>query len=256
MRISSTAGCAARATDARGCCSSISRCGSGGTTARGGPFYHKVDMNNIGIMGHSRGGEAVGIAAAFNRLSHYPDDANVKFNFNFNIKAVFAIAPVDGQYKPAGVFTPIENVNYMVIHGSHDGDVSSFNGLRAYQRIRFTDGKPWFKTAWYVYRANHGQWNTVWGNKDNGPRSGRYLDLRGLISEEEQRQFSKVTIGAFMEATLHGKTEYLPMFARPSRRRARGCRRRCTSRAFRRAGSSRSRRSTRTSTSRRARWPA
>ena len=26
----------------------------------GGPFYHKVDMNNIAIMGHSRGGEAVG----------------------------------------------------------------------------------------------------------------------------------------------------------------------------------------------------
>lgn len=177
-----------------------------------GPFSHKVDMNNIGIMGHSRGGEAVVIAAAFNRLSHYPDDANVKFNFNFNIKSVFAIAPVDGQYKPAGVWTPVENVNYMVIHGSHDGDVSSFNGLRAFQRIKFTDGKPWFKVAWYVYRANHGQWNTVWGNKDNGPRSGRYLDLRGLISPEEQRQFSKVVIGGFMEATLHGKSEYLPMF--------------------------------------------
>ncbi|MEO7084643.1 MAG: MFS transporter [Gemmatimonadaceae bacterium] len=177
-----------------------------------GPFSHKVDMNNIGIMGHSRGGEAVGIAAAFNRLSHYPDDANIKFNFNFNIRAVFAIAPVDGQYKPAGVPTPIENVNYMVIHGSHDGDVSSFGGLRAFQRIKFTDGKPWFKTAWYVYRANHGQWNTVWGNKDNGPRSGRYLDLRGLISPDEQRQFSKVVISGFLEATLHGKSEYLPMF--------------------------------------------
>ncbi|MGH7619542.1 MAG: hypothetical protein ACREPM_20200, partial [Gemmatimonadaceae bacterium] len=101
---------------------------------------------------------------------------------------------------------------YMVIHGSHDGDVSSFNGLRAYQRIKFTDGKPWFKTAWYVYRANHGQWNTVWGNKDNGPRSGRYLDLRGLISPDEQRQFSKVVISGFLEATLHGKSEYLPMF--------------------------------------------
>ena len=177
-----------------------------------GPFSHKVDMNNIGLMGHSRGGEAVGIAAAFNRLSHYPDDANVKFNFNFNIKSVFAIAPVDGQYRPAGVPNPLENVNYMVIHGSHDGDVSSFNGLRAFQRIKFTDGKPWFKAAWYVYRANHGQWNSVWGNKDNGPRSARSLDLRGLISEEDQRQFSKVTIGAFMEATLHGKSEYLPMF--------------------------------------------
>jgi hypothetical protein len=178
----------------------------------GGPFSHKVDMHNIAIMGHSRGGEAVGIAAAFNRLTHYPDDANVKFNFNFDIKSVFAIAPVDGQYKPAGVWTPIENVNYMVIHGSHDGDVSSFNGLRAFQRIRFTDGKPWFKAAWYVYRANHGQWNTVWGNKDNGPRSGRYLDLRGLITPDEQRQFSKVVIGGFLEATLHGKSEYLPMF--------------------------------------------
>ena len=177
-----------------------------------GPFKGKVDMNNIGLMGHSRGGEAVGIAAAFNRLSHYPDDANVKFNFNFAIKAVFAIAPVDGQYRPAGVPTPLENVNYMVIHGSHDGDVSSFNGLRAFQRIKFTDGKPWFKAAWYVYRANHGQWNSVWGNKDNGPRSARFLDLRGLISEEQQRQFSKVTIGAFLEATLHGKSEYLPMF--------------------------------------------
>ncbi len=177
-----------------------------------GPFSHKVDMSRIALMGHSRGGEAVGIAAAFNRLSHYPDDANVKFNFNFGIKSVFAIAPVDGQYKPAGIFTPIENVNYVVIHGSHDGDVSSFNGLRTYQRIRFTDGKPWFKSAWHVYRANHGQWNTVWGNKDNGPRSGRYLDLRGLISPEEQRQFSKVVIGAFLEATLHDRLEYLPVF--------------------------------------------
>jgi dienelactone hydrolase len=177
-----------------------------------GPFAHKVDMHNIAIMGHSRGGEAVIIAAAFNRLTHYPDDANVKFNFNYDIKSVFAIAPVDGQYKPAGMWTPVENINYMVIHGSHDGDVSSFNGLRAFQRIRFTDDKPHFKTAWYVYRANHGQWNTVWGNKDNGPRSGRVLDLRGLLTPEQQRQFSKVVIGAFLEATLHHRTEYLPLF--------------------------------------------
>jgi hypothetical protein len=63
-----------------------------------------------------------------------------------------------------------------------------------------------------VYRANHGQWNTVWGSTDAGPRSGRFLDLRGLISPEEQRQFGKVVIGAFLEATLHNKREYLPLF--------------------------------------------
>jgi dienelactone hydrolase len=176
------------------------------------PVRGKVDMHNIAIMGHSRGGEAVGIAGTFNRLPYYPDDAKVKLGFNFDIKAIVAIAPVDAQYKPAGQFTPLENVNYLVIHGSHDGDVSTFNGLRQYQRIKFTDGQSWFKSAWYVYRANHGQWNTVWRNKDGGPRSARFLDLRGLISEEDQRQFGKVVIGAFLEATLKGKREYLPMF--------------------------------------------
>src|SRR5678816_2537480 len=102
-------------------------------------------------MGHSRGGEAVAVAAAFNTLSHYPDDATIGFDFHYGIKAVVAIAPVDGQYSPANRPTPLDNVNYLVIHGSHDGDVSSFMGLRQYARIRFTDGKPWFKAAVWMY---------------------------------------------------------------------------------------------------------
>src|SRR5690606_30096297 len=67
----------------------------------GGPFYRKVDMDRIALIGHSRGGEAVGHAAAFNRLAHYPDDATVTFDFGFGIRSLIAIAPVDGQYKPA-----------------------------------------------------------------------------------------------------------------------------------------------------------
>ena len=182
------------------------------TDSAGNPFFHKVDWSEIGIMGHSRGGGAVSHAVQFNRLARFPDDANVTFDFHFNIRAVVAIAPVDGQYKPAGQFEPIENVNFLVIHGSHDGDVSEFMGLRPYERLRFTDGQPWFKSAWYVYRANHGQWNTVWNNHDNGPRSGNRLDLRALLTPAEQRQFGKVVIGGFLEATLHHRSEYLPMF--------------------------------------------
>jgi predicted dienelactone hydrolase len=45
----------------------------------GNPFYGKVDMERIVLMGHSRGGEAAAIAAAFNRLPAYPDDATVSF---------------------------------------------------------------------------------------------------------------------------------------------------------------------------------
>jgi len=176
------------------------------------PFYGKADLDRVALIGHSRGGEAVGHAAAFNRLARYPDDASLAFDFGFGIRSVIAIAPVDGQYLPTGRFVLVENVDYMVFQGSHDGDVSSFHGLRQYHRVTFTDGREHFKTAIYMYRANHGQWNTVWGNKDGGPRSGRFLDLRGLIAPEAQRQMAKIYISAFLEATLHDRKDYLPLF--------------------------------------------
>ena len=178
----------------------------------GSPLQGKVDMANIALMGHSRGGEAVAIAGAFNRLAHYPDDATLRFDFQFGIKSLVAIAPVDGQYQPANKPTPVSNYNYLLVHGSHDGDVSSFSGLAQYERIRFTDGNPWFKSAVFVYRANHGQWNTVWGRLDGGKRSARVLDIRGLISPADQRRFAEVYITAFLEATLRGRIDYLPMF--------------------------------------------
>ena len=178
----------------------------------GSPFHHRVDMNNIALMGHSRGGEAVAIAAAFNTLKRYPDNAALTFDFNFNIKAIAAIAPVDGQYQPSSKPTPLDNINYLVIHGSHDGDVSSFMGLRQYSRIRFTDGQPHFKAAVWMYRANHGQWNTEWGKSDAGPRGERFLDLRGLLPPEEQRAMAELYLSAFLDASLRGKSEYLPIF--------------------------------------------
>lgn len=178
----------------------------------GKPFYHKIDMTRIALMGHSRGGEAVGIAGAFNLLPYYPDDATIKFDFNFDIKALVAIAPVDGQYKPASQFTPLADCNYLVIHGAHDGDVSTFSGLSMYNRLHYTRPDGGFKAAIWMYRANHGQWNTVWNNKDNGPGSGRNLQLKALIDGEEQRRFGRVVIGAFLETTLHGTKEYLPIF--------------------------------------------
>lgn len=176
------------------------------------PFRGKVDLGNIALIGHSRGGEAVGHAAAFNRLDRYPDDANLTFDFDFDIKSIIAIAPVDGQYLPADQRVPVRDVNYLVFHGSHDGDVTSFHGLRQYKRVTFSGSTSRFKAAIYVYRANHGQWNTVWGPNDNGRRSGRILDLRGLLDPSDQREFGKLYVSAFLEATLKGDDRYLPMF--------------------------------------------
>jgi dienelactone hydrolase len=178
----------------------------------GKPLHGKIDMSRIALMGHSRGGEAVSIAGAFNRLPYYPDDATQKFDFNFAIKALVAIAPVDGQYTPADRPTPVADYSYLVIHGSHDGDVSSFSGLTQYNRLKYTTPGPDFKSAIFMYRANHGQWNTVWNEKDNGMTSGRHLQLDALISGEEQRQFGRVVISGFLETTLHGRDEYRAIF--------------------------------------------
>ncbi|MDH3269745.1 MAG: hypothetical protein OEN56_00340 [Gemmatimonadota bacterium] len=179
----------------------------------GNPFEGKVDIDNVVLIGHSRGGEAVANAAAFNRLSHYPDDASLTFDFDYEIQGIISIAPVDGQYLPTGRKVVVEDMSYLTFHGSHDGDVTSFHGLRIYDRLKFNDPDDFnFKSAIYVYRANHGQWNSVWGPNDNGPRSPRILDLRGLIPEEDQRRFAEIYVSAFVDVVTKGDKRYLPIF--------------------------------------------
>ncbi len=182
-------------------------------TSPGNPFFGKVDMGNIALMGHSRGGEAAATAALYNKLSFDPDDATIPLNYRFAIKSIVAIAPADGQYKPAGEPRRLENVSYLTLQGANDGDVSSFMGSSQFDRVKFTDEHgPWFKAEIYAYRANHGQFNTVWGRSDAGEPLGRYLNLKPLMNGQDQRRISKTYISAFLEATLHGKREYLPLF--------------------------------------------
>jgi hypothetical protein len=123
-----------------------------------------------------------------------------------------AIAPADGQYKPAGQWRVIQNVSYFTIQGANDGDVSSFDGSRQFDHVRYTEPGPWFKSELYIYRANHGQFNSVWGRSDAGEPLGWFLNLRPLLDPNDQRKISKTYISAFLEATLHNRREYLPMF--------------------------------------------
>src|SRR5579864_8233166 len=181
--------------------------------AAGNPFQGKVDVSRIALMGHSRGGEAAATATAFNRMKYYPEDANIKFDYGFAIKAVVAIAPADGQYKPAEQDRWISDVSYLTLQGAHDADVSSFLGSRQWDHVKYTQPGPWFKAEIYTYRANHGQFNTVWGRSDagEGPLSW-LLNLKPLMPGEEQRRISKTYISAFLEATLHDRREYVPLF--------------------------------------------
>ncbi|MBZ5591017.1 MAG: hypothetical protein LAP39_02195 [Acidobacteriia bacterium] len=182
--------------------------------AAGNPFQGKVDLSRIALMGHSRGGEAASTAAAFNRMKYDPEDANIRFEgYGFAIKTVVAIAPADGQYKPAGQHRWMEDVSYLTLQGAHDADVSSFLGSRQWDHVRYTLPGPLFKAEIYAYRANHGQFNTVWGRSDAGDGPLRWLlNLKPLMPGEEQRRISKTYISAFLEATLHNRREYIQLF--------------------------------------------
>ena len=179
---------------------------------KGNPFYGKVDFDHIALMGHSRGGEAAATAAVFNRMKYDPEDANIHFDYNFPIQAVVAIAPPDGQYKPAGQDRWIENVSYLTLQGAHDADVSSFMGSRQWDHVRYSQPGSWFKAEIYAYRANHGQFNTAWGRTDAGQPLSWLLNLKPLMPGDEQRKISKTYIAAFLEATLKDRHEYLPLF--------------------------------------------
>jgi dienelactone hydrolase len=179
---------------------------------QGHQFEGKVDMERVALIGHSRGGEAVGIAAAFNSLDRYPDDASVDFDFGFNLRGVIAIAPVYGQYQPRERYTPIRDVNFFTIHGDMDGDVQSFEGMAQYARVSFSGDDFRFRAGLYVAGANHGQFNTTWGNQDTGLFRSWALNLGGIMDGDAQRDVARVYFGAFLEIVLNGRDEYRPLF--------------------------------------------
>ncbi len=171
----------------------------------GHTFYNKIDMNNIGLAGHSRGGEAIIVAWLFNNTLHNPTDPD--HNFDFNLKSLFAIAPVHGQYYPT---TAVEEVEYFIMHGSHDGDLHDFQGQKTYDLAHPVTSAPTAsKSLLWVYGANHGQWNTIWGTGSD-PYSVNPIADR--ISAADQQAIGKVYMSAYYQMTLQGKEEYRALF--------------------------------------------
>lgn len=183
-------------------------------------FGGRVDLDNVVLIGHSRGGEAVSEAAVFNRLSVYPDDATLELDFDFGLRGIVAIAPVDSQYNPREQATHVVDVSYLVLHGSHDGDVTSYAGSSTYSRVSFGKCLTCFKAGVYLIGANHGQFNTAWGDSDMSlPMSSR-LDRAHLMSGVDQRAAARTLIGAFVAATVQGRAEYRAFLAQPDRAHA------------------------------------
>ncbi|MFW5720500.1 MAG: hypothetical protein ACOCXT_05740 [Candidatus Dojkabacteria bacterium] len=178
-------------------------------------LYNKIDRSSIALIGHSRGGEAATIAKLFSELEQCPVDSYVRCNYDFNITTVIALAPTDSQYKPAGEELPFANCNYLVLQGAMDYDISGFSGLRTYDRLQFLKGnedEDFIKTYVYIGRANHANFNTVWGDYDADAPFHWFVDTNKLLDGSLQRKIASLYVRSFLESTLHNRTELQPVF--------------------------------------------
>jgi hypothetical protein len=107
----------------------------------------------------------------------------------------------------------LRDVDYLTLHGGHDGDATSWMGIRQYARTAVSDDA--FRAAIWSYRANHGQFSSVWGRSDHGQWGDALLDLGPILEPEAQHDVARTAIGAFLEASLHDRTGYRDLFRRP-----------------------------------------
>ncbi|MBB2976494.1 dienelactone hydrolase [Microbacterium endophyticum] len=118
-------------------------------TTIGDALAGKLDMTRIGLMGHSRGGDAVTSFIDYNRIRtdgpRYP------------IRGIIALAPVDYERKaPYGV-------PFMTILPFCDGDVSNLQGARFFERSQYINGTNPFPSIQVSHLgANHNWYNSVW----------------------------------------------------------------------------------------------
>ncbi|WP_158282226.1 poly(ethylene terephthalate) hydrolase family protein [Salipaludibacillus keqinensis] len=171
------------------------------------PFFEKVDMQRVAVMGHSRGGQAAAMVGDYERW--FSEDEGLARMDNIDVQAVIGVAPTDNQVDD--MRAELRDVSYLTIHGARDGDVHNYHGDRQYSRT-WVDETDHFKAGVYVAEANHSQFNTDWGHMDMRLPGGLFLNRSQMMSAEEQQEVAKVYISAFLESTLGGNEEYVPLF--------------------------------------------
>lgn len=130
-------------------------------------FKGAVDMKQVGLMGHSRGGE--GVRAALNL---FRDQGSIWPNKipDLDIKAIYEIGAVDGQSDRV-LDAPAVAWNQLL--PLCDGDVSDLQGRLPFERMssRYfshneAESRPSAKSLQMVWGANHNYFNTEWQTSD------------------------------------------------------------------------------------------
>ena len=158
-----------------------------------------IDFENVGMMGHSRGGE--GVRAAYNQYfdSGSPWPERIKSPVGF--KGIFEIGPVDGQ---TGRTLNALGTAWNVLLPMCDGDVSDLQGMKPFDRMlgATTETAATPKSMFAVYGTNHNFYNTEWQTSDSRGCSGHapIFAPTGQIGSEAQRATGMHSLLAFFRA--------------------------------------------------------
>ncbi|MDA0141884.1 alpha/beta hydrolase [Solirubrobacter deserti] len=116
----------------------------------GGALVGKLDFSRVGLMGHSRGGDAVSSFIDYNRTRPAPGR-------KYNLRGVIALAPVDYERRaPYGM-------PYMTMFGYCEGDVTNLQGARLFERSQYIQpDDPFPRIQISLLGGNHNWFNSVW----------------------------------------------------------------------------------------------
>lgn len=123
----------------------------------------RVDFGQVGLFGHSRGGNGVRFGYSEYRRSGSPWPQLIREPVTF--RGIFEIGPTD-ELVEAQLVTP-SDVPWNVLLPACDWDQSSLPGLAVFERtLSAGEATPFFKSFYQVWGANHNFYNTEWMTPD------------------------------------------------------------------------------------------
>ena len=161
-------------------------------------FGAKIDLENLGTMGHSRGGEAVVIASKLNEDEH----------LGYEFKAIISLAPTD-QYGPYSLTGPYA-APYLVVYGGLDGDVAG--GSPKTTGFSLYDRADPVKSMIFAERACHDRFNTEWDDHDFYFGQMSAADQTAVVSVDAHQKIAKGYMNGFYRWRLFGDEEMRVFF--------------------------------------------
>lgn len=168
-------------------------------------FHDRLDFDKIGLVGHSRGGDAVIQAALLNTG-----------NAHGVIKAVAAIAPTDftGALLDSAKRLRVDAARagfLFVMYGGHDADVSGIGGARSFTGTGFRhyDRATAPKAMGYLPFCNHNRFNRTWAADEAEITDSDLLALHSRLNHEA---LANEFLGALFEWHLLGVTARQSLF--------------------------------------------